>query len=228
MKKLLQTLAAIVTLSVSTFSSAEMPSGAYLEGKDAKAAVILAHGQGLGPDANVVGPLRRAIHQSLGWHTLSLNMPTLPGDPGDEGQMSKYASTFPDAFARIQAAIDFLREEKGVEQIYLMGHSMGSRMTTAYLAQHPDAPVAGFIGVGMLGGGQGMLNPNMNLRSIQIPVLDIYAENDRDAQAAQARRGLVSERFTQVPVPGAKHDYRGYEAQVANAVNGWLQKQASR
>ncbi len=44
MKKLLQTLVAIVTLAVSTFSSAEMPSGAYLEGKDAKSAVILAHG----------------------------------------------------------------------------------------------------------------------------------------------------------------------------------------
>lgn len=223
---LIPTFVAAAALALSTLAAAQMPSGAYLDGNDAKTAVILAHGQGLNADANVVGPLRRAIHQELGWHTLSLNMPTLSGERGGAEQLDQYAATFPDAYSRIQVAIQFLLQEKGVEHIYLMGHSMGSRMATAFLALHPEAPVAGFIGVGMLGGGQPPLNPNISLRSIKIPVLDVYAENDRDAQAAAARKNLVSERFTQVSIPGAKHDYKGYEQPVAQAVNGWLRKQS--
>lgn len=51
---------------------AEMPKAEYLESKGSKVGVILAHGQGLDPDSNVVGPLRRAINKELGFHTLSL------------------------------------------------------------------------------------------------------------------------------------------------------------
>jgi len=204
-----------------------MPKGEYLDGKDSKVAVVLAHGQGLDADAIVVGPLRRAIHSELGFHTLSLSMPTLPGAKTLE-LFNEYESTFPDAYARIQAAIDFLRKEKGVERIYLMGHSMGGRMTSAFLANHPDAPVVGFIGVGLLAGGKEPLNTNLNLRKIKVPVIDVFAENDRDAKSAEFRKPMVSDRFVQIPIPGAKHDYRGYEKVVASAVNDWLKKQESR
>ncbi len=217
-----------VTLCVLvTYAAAQMPKGEYLDGKDSKVAVVLAHGQGLDADAIVVGPLRRAIHSELGFHTLSLSMPTLPGAKTLE-LFNEYESTFPDAYARIQAAIDFLRKEKGVERIYLMGHSMGGRMTSAFLANHPDAPVVGFIGVGLLAGGKEPLNTNLNLRKIKVPVIDVFAENDRDAKSAEFRKPMVSDRFVQIPIPGAKHDYRGYEKVVASAVNDWLKKQESR
>lgn len=58
-----------------------MPQGLYLEAPGSTVAVILAHGQGLGPDSQVVSPLRKAIHRELGMHTLSLQMPVLPGPP---------------------------------------------------------------------------------------------------------------------------------------------------
>jgi predicted alpha/beta-hydrolase family hydrolase len=224
---LLRKLLAVALLAWSFAAMAQMPKGEYRDGKDSKAAVILAHGQGLDPNGNVVGPLRRAIHKDLGFHTLSLNMPTLPGAKSLD-LVEEYASTFPDAYSRIQAAIDFLRGEKGVERIYLMGHSMGGRMTSAYLANNPDAPVAGFIGVGLLAGGKEPLNTNLNLRKVKVPVIDIYAENDRDAKAAEFRKSMVSDRFVQVPVPGATHDYRGHEKVVAEAVNGWLKKQETK
>ena len=48
-------------------------------GKESKVGVILAHGQGLDPDSQVVGPLRKSINQELGFHTLSLQMPVLSG-----------------------------------------------------------------------------------------------------------------------------------------------------
>jgi len=220
-------LLAVALFALVSHATAQMPKGEYLDGKDSKVGVILAHGQGLDADAMVVGPLRRAIHSELGFHTLSLSMPTLPGAKSLD-LFEEYASTFPDAYTRIQAAVDFLKKDKGVERIYLMGHSMGGRMTTAFLASNPDAPVVGYIGVGLLAGGKEPLNTNLNLRKIKVPVIDVYAENDRDAKSAEFRKPLVSDRFLQVAVPGAKHDYRGYEKVVADAVNGWLRKQEGK
>jgi pimeloyl-ACP methyl ester carboxylesterase len=203
---------------------AEMPRGQYLEGKNSKVAVILAHGKGLTPDSQVVGPLRRAISKELGFHTLSLQMPVMAGKHGP-GEFQSYAPTFPDAYQRIQAAIDFLRNEKGVTRVYLMGYSMGGRMTSAFLANHPDSGVAGYIGVGLLAGGEEPLNTNLNLRKVKIPVLDVYAENDSDAKFAENRRRFLSERFKQVSIPGAMHEYRGHEDQVVAAVLAWLKEQ---
>jgi pimeloyl-ACP methyl ester carboxylesterase len=217
----------VLATTVSACAMAQMPDGKYLEAKGSRVAVILAHGQGLDPDSQVVGPLRRAIHKELGFHTLSLQMPTLAGKRSPE-LFKEYASTFPEAYARIQAGIDFLRRDKGVERIYLMGYSMGGRMTTAYLANHPDAGVVGYIGVGLAAGGPEPLNTNLNLRKLTLPVIDIYAEDDTDAQFAANRKGLLSARFVQVPIAGARHDYRGHENQVVEAVVDWLRKQEQR
>jgi len=215
-------LLALISLSVSAW--AQMPKGEYLEGKGSRSAVILAHGQGLDPDSHVVGPLRRAINQELGFHTLSIQMPVIPGKRTPE-VFEEYASTFPDAYKRIQAAVDFLKKEKGVERVYLMGYSMGGRMTSAFLANHPEAGIAGFVGVGLWAGGQEPLNTNLNLRKVKIPVIDVYAEDDRDAKFAAFRKAFVSERFRQVPIPGAKHSYRGHEKQVTDVVVAWLREQ---
>ncbi len=224
--RVLQQFLVILTCLFAVHATAQMPQGEYLDGKDSKVGVILAHGQGLHPDGNVVGPLRRAIHKELGFHTLSLLMPTLSGTVTPESP--ELAATFPEGYRRIQAAIDFLKKNKGVERIYLMGHSMGGRMTSAFLANNPDAGVAGFIGVGLTAGGQEPVNTNLNLRKVKVPVIDVYGENDQYAKAAEFRKPLVSERFVQVPISGAKHDYRGYEKPVADAVIGWLKKQETR
>ena len=101
-----------------------------LEGKETVTAVILAHGRGEGPDGKVVGLLRKAITKELGFCTLSLQMPVLTVK-----DFRAYAPTFPDAHKTIQAAIDYLTKEKGVKRIYLMGYSMGARMTSAFLAE---------------------------------------------------------------------------------------------
>lgn len=204
---------------------AKAPQGEYLDGQDSRVAVILAHGRGNLPDGNVVGPLRKAIHKELGFHTLSLSMP----DPGvDSPDSPALAAAFPEAYQRLEAGIDYLKQEKKVERIYFMGHSMGGRMTSGFLAAHPDAGIAGFIGVGLTAGGKEPVNTNLNLRKVQIPVIDVHGDNEMGAKAASFRKPLVSERFIQIEIPGAKHDYRGYERPVADAVIGWLKKQENR
>lgn len=226
MHNMLHSLLLVLGCVLATHAAAQMPQGEYLDGKESKVAVVLAHGRGNSPDGNVVGPLRRAIHKELGFHTLSLRMP----DPGaDSPDSPELAATFPEAYRRIQAAIDYLKNEKRVERIYLMGHSMGGRMTSGFLANNPElAGVVGFIGVGLTAGGKEPVNTNLNLRKVKVPVVDVYGDNDMDAKAASFRKPLVSERFVQVAIPGAKHDYRGYEKPVADAVIGWLKQQEAR
>lgn len=224
MRKPLFGIVAAVLIIVGT-AQAEMPrKSLYLDGGVSKTGVILAHGQGQSPDSKIVDPLRRALNKELGIHTLSLQMPTILGKFTPD-KFKEYEAAFPEAYATIKAGIDFLRNEKGVERIYLMGYSMGGRMTTAYLAENPDSGVTGFIGVGLLAGGEVPLNSNLNLKKVKVPVLDIYAEDDRDAKFAEFRKPFVSERFKQVPIPGAKHDYGCCESKVNAAVIEWLKNQ---
>jgi len=205
---------------------ADMPKGEYLEGKNSKAGVILAHGQGMDPDSKVVGPLRKSINKELGFHTLSLQMPVLSGARAP-GKFMEYGPTFPEAYKTIQNGIDFLKKEKGVDRIYLMGYSMGGRMTTGFLAEHPESGISGYIGIGLLGGGQEPLNANLNLQKVKVPIIDIYADSGPDAKAAEFRKRFVSNRYTQVVMAGAKHDFQGYESQFTEAVISWLKQQES-
>ncbi len=109
------------------------PDGSvYLDGKATKVGVILSHGRGGGPKSHVVDPLRRAINQELGFHTLSLQL------PNKRNNWDEYDVDFPDAHKIIAEGVQFLRKERGVETVYLMGYSMGGRMASAYLWQHPD------------------------------------------------------------------------------------------
>jgi len=199
---------------------AEMPTGLYLEGKNSTTAVILAHGRALSPDSQVVGPLRRSINKELGFHTLSLQMPVLSST-----NYLDYARTFPDAFRVIQEAIDYLTSEKGVKRIYLMGYSMGARMTTAFLVERPTPVIVGYIGVGLLQGGGKPLDANQNLLSIRLPVIDIFADGTPfDLKSAENRRPLLSDTFKQVRIAGADHSFQGNDNRIAQAVIEWLKE----
>jgi len=210
----------IVALWMCGMAHAEMPKGEYLAGKNSATAVILAHGRGQGPDSQVVSPLRKSINKELGFHTLSLQMPVLSST-----KYLDYAPTFSDAFKTIQAAIVYLTTEKGVKRIYLMGYSMGARMTTAFIAERPTPVIVGYIGVGLLEGGGKPLDANQNLSSIRLPVIDVYADNTPlDRKSAENRRSLVSGTFKQVKISGADHSFQGYDDQLIQAVIGWLKE----
>lgn len=214
----------MVVLWISSPARSEMPKGEYLAGRNSAAAVILAHGRGLGPDTQVVGPLRKEINRELGFHTLSLQMPVLRTN-----DYTAYVSVFPDAFNAIQAAIDCLTGEKGVRRIYLMGYSMGARMTTAFIAERPTPVIVGYIGVGLLKGGDRPLDANKNLLRFNIPVIDIFADKSAlDLASAEERKRLVSDKFRQVGIAGADHSFRGYDNQVIQAVVEWLREQEGK
>ena len=215
--------AAIVFLLV-TNVYAQPPGSELLQGKETTTAVVLAHGIGGGPDAKVVGPLRKAINKELGFCTLSLQMPVLP-----DKDFRAYAPAFPDAYKTIQAGIDYLTKEKGVKRIYIVGYSMGARMTSAFLAKQPHPAVVGFIGVGLLEGGGDPLDANQNIRRIRLPVIDVYADGTPlDLRSANNRQSLVSDHYKQMRIEGAEHSFRGHDSQVAQVIIAWLKEQEQK
>jgi pimeloyl-ACP methyl ester carboxylesterase len=208
-----------------TTSVQAQPFGSeLLLGKETATAVVLAHGRGGGPDGQVVGPLRRTVNSELGFCTLSLQLPVLPSK-----DFRAYAATFPDAYKTIQSAIDYLTKEQGVKRVYLLGYSLGARMTSAFLAEQPHPAVVGYIGVGMLAGGGPPLDANHNIRRVRLPVLDAYADKTAlDLSSAENRRSLVADGYQQVRIEGAEHSFRGFDSQVAQAVVAWLREQESK
>ena len=207
-----------------TSAHAQSPNGEYLEGKSASTAVILAHGRGQGPDGQVVGALRRAIHAEAGFHTLSVQLPVLATP-----DYLAYAATYPDAYKTLQSAIDFLIKQKGVKRIYILGYSLGARMTTSFLANHPVSQVVGYIGVGVLEGGGELLDANLNIRKLNVPVIDLYADaTPLDLASAENRKAWASDRYKQVQIRGANHSFRGYDAALAEDIMVWLKEREQR
>lgn len=201
--------------------SADLPAdAAYLDGGDNKTGLILCHGRGKNPTWKVVDPLRKGVHEKLGYHTLSIQL------PNDDKNWKKYADDFPEAFTRIKDAIRFLKEEKGVTSIYLMGHSMGSRMAGAFLAHNVNQPINGLIIAGCRNNGGGDLNCLHNIENLQLPILDIWGGGERkDASAAHERESLRSKNYIQVAIPNANHRFDNHEDEFVDAVSAWLEKQ---
>jgi dienelactone hydrolase len=136
-----------------------------------------------------------------------------------------YARTYPDAYKSLESAIDFLSKEKGVKRIYVLGYSMGARMTTAFLSSRNPPEVVGYIGIGVLAGGGELLDANRNIQKLTVPVIDLYADSTPlDLASAEKRKPLVGEQYKQVHMRGADHSFRRYEGALAEAVTAWLKE----
>src|SRR6267378_793125 len=155
--------------------------GIYTEVKNAKGAIILAHGLGVHPDHGLIGELRTRLADT-GYTTLSIQMPILSAD----APPARYPVLFWEADARFAAAMTYLKRKRN-DRIVLLSHSMGSRMANHYVGAHPLVPLAGWISLSI---SSGDFAP---IKRVKFPVFDVYAENDLDAvlQGAQKRAAAL-------------------------------------
>lgn len=179
-----------------------------VEGTD-KAAIVV-HGLGIHPDWGMVGTLRTEL-ADRGFTTLSIQMPILAADAKGED----YPPTFPEAAERIAEAVGFLKA-KGYTQIAIVSHSMGSRMSLVYVSGKPDPAVRAWASLGISAG---------DYKSLQLPVLDLYGDNDLPPVLANA--GMRKQSFTvagsrQVMIGRADHFFTGREAEMVAAVADFL------
>ncbi len=193
--------------------------------------VIILHGMGVHPAwPDVIEPLRSELAEH-GWHTLSLQMPILAND----ATSADYAPLFDEVPARIQAGIDFVKSKK-INNIVIIGHSLGNTMASLYLATTKDPVVKAFVAVSF---GPGIADkPKMNnldhLTKITIPILDIFGSEDFAGNLNTAsKRTLMArkagnKKYTQVRIEGADHFFTNMDDTLIKRIRGWLRRYAPK
>ena len=193
-------------------------------GAETRGGVILLHGRGAHPDWNdVIHPLRVGLPDA-GWHTVSIQLPVAAAGAANEA----YAELIPEAAPRIAAALAFYQERK-IQPVAIVAHSLGARMAASYLAGAGDSPVAAFVAIGLSADPKepeaGTLG---SLAGIHTPTLDLYGSRDLDGvlgsvvPRAQAARRAGNPVYEQLEVPGADHFFRGLDDELVSRVAGWL------
>lgn len=186
--------------------------------------VILIHGRGVHPAWGFIDTLRADLADA-GYHTLSLQMPIL--ETG--ASFGAYGKTFPEALERIDAGIQYLRKQ-GVQRIVLLGHSTGAMNAVAYPAKRPQTPVAGIVAIGLstLANGPDMLQPVLMLKTVRVPVLDLYGARDLHEvlSYSEARRAAAREAgnksYRAVRVPDADHFFTDRYEVLRKHIVDWL------
>ena len=200
--------------------------GIFAEASDGPTgrAVILAHGIGVHPDwPDIINPLRSELPDH-GWSTLSIQMPILP----NEAKMEDYAPLFDEVGPRINAAVQYLREQ-GNQTIVLIGHSLGAMMAASYLSGDGQQQVQGFIAIGLsVTEANDAMNSALALGKIRIPVLDLYGSRDLETVLSSAREREKAARkagnadYRQLEIEGADHFFVGMGDTLTRHVYGWL------
>ena len=188
---------------------------------DSDKAMIVVHGTGVHPDwEQVIKPIRVEMPYH-GWHTLSIQMPIL----ANEAEYKDYVEVYPEVPGRFTTAITYL-QELGMNDIVIVAHSQGATMSAYYLSRNTH-PIKAFVAVGM-GATQkdSHLNSAESLKSIDIPILDIYGSEDLesvlDTVDSRAQGGAHNGGYIQEVTEGADHFYEGYEDQLITSIHAWL------
>lgn len=193
--------------------------GLYTEATNPKMGLVVVHGLGIHPDWGMVGTLRQRL-PDYGYATLSIQMPILAVDAKPE----TYASTFPEAVERLQLAVAYLKE-KGYKRIALVSHSMGSRMSHAYMARNP-ADVNAWAALGMPAA-LGKSSTAVAYEGIKVPVLDLYGDNDfpQVLSTAAKRKASLNAASKQMVIPNTDHFFTSHEDAMVKAVKDFLDGQ---
>ena len=191
----------------------------YTEAANAKMGVVVVHGNGIHPDWGMVGTLRQRLPDH-GYATLSIQMPVMAVDAKPE----TYAPHFPEAVERQQLAVAYLKG-KGYKRIAIVSHSMGSRMSHAYMTRNPtDVSVWASLSMPAAFG----TGAAMTYEAIKAPVLDLYGANDLPqvlAGAAPRKASFKSNPASkQVVIPDTDHFFANHEDAMVKAVVGFLEK----
>jgi pimeloyl-ACP methyl ester carboxylesterase len=175
----------------------------YTTAKDPKAALLIVHGLGIHPDWGLIGVLRSQL-ADRGYTTLSVQMPVLAND----AKASAYPATFPEASQRLQLAVDFLKA-KGYQKLGIVSHSMGSRMSEAYLSAKPDPAIKAWVSIGMPG--------TADYRKLNMPVIK---------GAAARKAGLQGKPGSeQIQATRADHFFTDQDQQLVDTVAHYLNQQ---
>ncbi len=196
----------------------------YTAADDARAGILILHGRGFHPDwADTVNPLRVGLVEH-GYSTLALQMPVLE----KEARYYDYIPIFHHAHARIEAGIQFLRDN-GHKKVVLLAHSCGAHMAMDWIRTRNDRSIDAYVGLGM--GATDFRQPmhqTFPLDRMYVPILDLYGADEFPAviRLAPSRRQMIEEAGNpmsrQLVLPGANHYFTDQGEALVAAVADWL------
>ena len=186
--------------------------GLYSARQDAQMGIVIAHGMGLHPDWGIIGALRQQLFDA-GYATFSIQMPVLAAD----AVYTAYPAVFPEAAERLQLAVAYLKQQ-GFKHIAIVSHSNGSRMTRVYMRTNPPDVIA-WAAISLTQGD--------TFDGIQVPILDLYGENDLAhvlASVKQRKTSLQNPASQQKSIAEAGHFFVDHEDAMINVVKEFLDR----
>ncbi|MGR9053728.1 MAG: DUF3530 family protein [Gammaproteobacteria bacterium] len=186
--------------------------------------VVILHDKGEHPDqAPFIHRLRTVLPKHR-FAALSLQMPLREAGAGDRD----YYALFPEALARIEAAVDFLKNEDP-GRVVLAGHGLGGLMALYAAERLPDtfdAVVAVALSV------PNTDNPYAQtltfIEKSNFPLLDIYGASDipQVVESAAKRRLAAKDRtdYRQIEIAGADRSFSHDGSETVKRIFSWLRR----
>jgi predicted alpha/beta-hydrolase family hydrolase len=198
-------------------------SAKYLVPVKPKCIFTLAHGAGAGMDHSFMETLADALSKT-GIATLRFNFPFI-----------EYKKGRPDspaiAHMTIEAAIKKALELNPKLPLFISGKSFGGRMSSQFLAAHPDHSVQGiiFYGFPLHPSGKPSTERADHLKELKIPMLFLQGAKDTLATWDLIKKVCDSLRkATLVKFEGADHSFKSGKKDVMSLLvdetNKWVEK----
>ena len=183
----------------------------------------LAHGAGAGMDHSFMETLAEALSK-VGIATLRFNFPF--------AEQKKFRPDSPAvAHLTIEAAIKKARTLNPKLPLFVSGKSFGGRMSSQYLAGHPDSPAAGivFYGFPLHPSGKPSTERADHLKELKIPMLFLQGSKDTLATWELIEKVCKSLRkATLVKLEGADHSFKAGKKDImsllVNETKKWVDK----
>jgi predicted esterase len=199
--------------------------GLYIETekKRSKGAVIILHDLGGHPNQLQLIKTLRTFLPDHNWSTLSLQMPVREMIATEDD----YYNLFPEARTRIEAGIKYLQENK-VDPIILAGYGLGALMAV-YSQSEKSTHIKAIAAISLaVPDTQNKSAQTVEfIKKIQLPLLDIYAEQDLPAVLGSARdRRLAAKEnlsYRQDKINDENHLYQHDEGLVVKRIYSWIE-----
>lgn len=202
--------------------------GLYTEAEQVanKGAVIILHDMGGFPDQKSVVSLLRTEFPHYQFSSLSLQMPLRESG----ASVAEYYDLFPEAVARIQAGVDFLKK-KDVNNIVLIGYGLGGLMALAAQSEKAmELKALVLISLPVPVSEQKAVQTLAMLKKNKLPLLDVYADKDLADVIGSAREKRVAAKdnplYRQLRIDSEEHAFRHQAGLLSKRIYSWVSRVA--
>ena len=193
--------------------------------EDHNTAVLFLHGRGLSPnEQNLAYPVRVTLSNL--YNTYSLQLPVLK----KQSTYLEYTKIFYDSDERILSALEHIYKKNN--KVIIIAHSCGVHMLMSFIqnknfTNHISSLV--LIGSGAVDKGEKLIY-EYPYGKIQVPILDLFGENDFNLvlENANERKQLIKEtsaKSQQIKIKSSDHYHTDNSERVITFVKKWLSNQ---